>query len=105
MCPDSLFIIYTGATVCADRLVKQYPHQGKEKVKIFNEQVKAWLAVHHPSVVFLDPYNVTLHAMNPPSGGAPRSSDGFHFLSDFNIAYASILLNLMHTFQMNATSS
>mmetsp|Transcript_16459 Transcript_16459/g.27507 ORF Transcript_16459/g.27507 Transcript_16459/m.27507 type:complete len:430 (-) Transcript_16459:91-1380(-) len=102
-CPEQLLIIYTGATVSSTKLQEEYPQQRIDKIEAFNVQVKAWLADNHPRVVFLDPFNVTRVAMSPPAG-SPRSSDGYHFLSDFNILFANTLLNLMHTFSTNSSS-
>jgi hypothetical protein len=96
-CPEKLLLTYTGATVSSEYLEELYPHQRREKVRAFNDHVRTWLAANHPAVVFLDPYNITFSAIYP-SVGVSRSSDGFHLISDFNILYANVLLNLMHIF-------
>ena len=98
-CPESLLIVYTGATVCVEAVEKLFPHQNREKVRAYNDHIRNWLHATHPSVIFLDPYNITLNAVSDPV--SPRTSDGFHFLSDVNVLQANVLLNLMHVFTVN----
>ena len=100
-CLNSVHVVYTGATVCHNSLERKYPHQHREKIKEHNLGIKIWLEQNHPDVIFLDPYNVTLNALNDPL--LPRSSDGFHFLSDVNILYANVILNLMYAVASDLT--
>ena len=93
-CPESLHLVRFGVTVCVEELETRYPHQKRNLIQAHNADLSIWLKDNYPEVTFLDPYSATLDAMSDAI--APRSADGFHFLSDFNVLYANTILNLMH---------
>jgi hypothetical protein len=87
-CLHLIRVVVSGATVCSETLERMYPFQHRSQALQFNIEVEKWLHHHHPHVVFLDPWNLSRASLN-------RSSDGFHFLTDYNIITATTLLNLM----------
>ena len=93
-CPESLHLVHFGVTVCIEGLERRHPYQHRDLIQKNNKELAAWLKDKYPEAISLDPYSATLDAMS--DAVAPRSGDGFHFLSDFNVFYANTMLNLMH---------
>jgi hypothetical protein len=88
-CMERVKIVYVGATVCSDAVVRKYPHQNKGHILDFNAKMKQWFTQHHPEVLHVQYWNVSNDA-------SARTSDGFHPLSDINLLKAVTTLNIMH---------
>jgi hypothetical protein len=88
-CWDRVRLVFSGATVCADEVVKKYPHQNKEYVHSYNTETAKWLYENYPQVISLDFWNLSAEALD-------HTSDGFHMLTDVNLIKATTVLNLMH---------
>ena len=72
-----------------DRVMDQpYPHQSREHMLVFNEQIDRYFREEHADmgVVIMDVWNLTKDA---------RTSDGTHYLSDVNLVQAAYVLNIM----------
>ena len=85
-CGAPAVVFVTGVHAQDPVLDAKYPHQMVHHGRLFNIRMRALLAKEHPDVGFVD--------FLPLTRGA-QSSDGFHYLSDVNIAKAEILLSLM----------
>ena len=66
----------------------RYTFQHRAMAFQFNIEIEQWLHRNHPHVVFLNPYNLSRASID-------RSSNEFHFLTDYNLITATTLLNLM----------
>lgn len=87
-CLERVKIVYVGATVCSDAVIRKYPHQNKEHILEFNERMRTWFQEHYPKVLTVQYWNMTKEA-------AYRTSDGFHPLSDINLVKTISMLNIM----------
>jgi len=95
-CWERVKILFSGATVCSDEVVKKYPHQNRANVAEFNKNMATWLKEHHPRVESVDFFNLSAESVN--SG---RTADGFHSLTDVNLLKAVTVLNIMHRMALN----
>ena len=89
-CKHRVHVVVIGATVSNEDVERKYPYQHHTVAAKFNTQLKTSLKAF-PYAKFLDPYQLTLQSLE-------RSSDGFHFLSDYNFIYATTILNIMNLF-------
>ena len=81
-------ILVSGLNAQSRLLDGAHPIQTREKAIVFNQAVRKALA-HEPGLVFIDFFNVTLNA---------QTSDGYHFLSDVNVAKADVFLSALELF-------
>ena len=84
--PDLLTIVYMAADAQSRRLDGPYPVQTREKVAAFNEEIETYLRTKRPDVLVLNFWNMTRDA---------PTSDGFHYLTDVNVAKVYTLLRLV----------
>jgi hypothetical protein len=95
-CRHRVHVIVSGTTTCSDTVVKTYPFQHQKNSIRHNQVVREWLRENHPGVLFLDYIQLSAAEIAVNS-----TSDGFHFLSDYNIITANVFLNILNLISLN----
>jgi hypothetical protein len=90
-CIDYITIVCSGATVCSHEVERRYPYQERHLAEHFNHALADWLKAHYPTVLFLNFWNIS-----KKSSDSGLTSDGFHLLSDANLLFALVLMNIMN---------
>jgi len=81
-------VIFSGVPAVSNDIASKFPHQGIPYALKYNSEMAAYIEMKYPFVVYLNLWNLTIVSI-------PRSSDGFHKLSDYNTMAAVSLLNVM----------
>ena len=84
-CGNASLVVLLSGLNAQDRVLDAlYPRQSRENASTFNEELRAY--AHAEGAHFVDYLNLTRDA---------PTSDGYHYLSDVNLAKADVLLHLL----------